>query len=74
LSRALFVALPVADVIAGCNAADVTISAIETIPQGGVRLVTASSHGAAVMTRKFKGKIITTPVIRERFRPRVSSL
>ena len=72
MSRVLFVSLPPADVIASCADAKVAISAIERIPAGGVRLVTTSSEGAAVMTRKFRGKLIKTPVIRERFRPRSS--
>ncbi|MEO5774353.1 MAG: hypothetical protein ABIQ32_09590 [Sphingomicrobium sp.] len=70
MSRALFVNLPEADVIASCKAANVGISAIERLPQGGVRLVCMSSDGAGAMTRKLKSKLITAEVTRERFRPR----
>jgi len=69
MSRALFVNLPEKDVIASCDAEKVGISAIERIPQGGVRLVCMSSEGAGIMTHKLRSKLITSPVTRERFRP-----
>ena len=69
MSRALFVNLPAKDVIASCAAENVGISAIERIPDGGVRLVCMSSEGAGIMTRKLRTKLIKTPVTRERFRP-----
>ena len=69
MSRAMFVNLPEKDVIASCAAENVGISAIESIPQGGVRLVCMSSEGAGIMSHKLRSKLITTPVIRERFRP-----
>jgi hypothetical protein len=69
MSRAMFVNLPEADVIASCKAENVGISAIERIPQGGVRLVCMSSEGAGIMTRKLKAKLIAGEVTRQRFRP-----
>ena len=69
MSRAMFVNLTEAQVTASCKAENVEISAIERIPQGGVRLVCNSSEGAGIMTRKFKGKLITSDVTRERHRP-----
>ncbi len=65
----MFVNLTEDQVTASCKAADVGISAIEPIPQGGVRLVCMSSEGAGIMTRKFAGKLITAEVTRERHRP-----
>jgi hypothetical protein len=70
MSRALFVNLPEKDVISSCAAENVGISAIECIPQGGVRLVCMSSEGAGIMTRKLRSKLITAEVTRERHRPR----
>ncbi|QIK79052.1 hypothetical protein G7077_09260 [Sphingomonas piscis] len=70
MSRALFVNLTEAQVIASCEAENVGISAIERIPQGGTRVVCMSVEGAGTMTRKFKGKLITEEVTRERHRPR----
>jgi hypothetical protein len=69
MSRALFVNLPEKDVMASCQAENVGVSVIERIPNGGVRLVCMSSEGAGIMSRKLRSKLITTPVIRERFRP-----
>jgi hypothetical protein len=69
MSRALFVNLPEKDVMASCQAENVGVSVIERIPNGGVRLVCMSSEGAGIMSHKLRSKLITTPVIRERFRP-----
>jgi hypothetical protein len=69
LSRVLFVALDEGQVVARCLAEKVGISAIERLPAGGVRLVCMSGDGAAVMTRKLKGHLITDEVTRERHRP-----
>ena len=69
MSRALFVNLPEKDVMASCQAENVGVSVIERIPNGGVRLVCMSSEGAGIMSHKLRSKLITTPVVRERFRP-----
>ena len=73
VSRELFVNLEEKRVVADCAAADVTISSIEKIPTGGVRLVLNSSFGAHQMKQKFKSHLITETVTRERFRPRKPS-
>lgn len=73
MSRALFVNMTKGEVIASCLAEKVGISAIERIPEGGVRLVCMSSEGAGIMTRKFKSKLISGEVTRERHRPRTST-
>ena len=69
MSRELFVSLDESEVVSKCQSEDVTISAIEKLPAGGVRLVCASGHGAALMARKFKAHLITEPVVRQRHRP-----
>jgi hypothetical protein len=69
MSREMFVSLDEADVVSRCLAEKVGISAIESLPAGGTRLVCMSGHGASVMTRKLKSHLITEDVIRQRHRP-----
>jgi hypothetical protein len=69
MSRALFVDLDEGRVVLDCLAANVHVSAIERLPQGGVRLVCSSSEGAATMIRKFKKHLLPDTVAREKFRP-----
>lgn len=52
-----------------CHSEQVGISAIERLPQGGVRLVCMSSVGAAKIRRKLKANVIAGEVTRERHRP-----
>ncbi|RIX29112.1 hypothetical protein [Sphingomonas edaphi] len=70
MSRALFIAMNAADVTQKCDAANVGISAIETLPNAGVRLVCMSAHGAEVMRQKLKSKLIDSDSERYRIRPR----
>lgn len=72
MSRALFLSLAEADVIARCEAEKVGISALERLPEGGVRLVCMSSEGAATMTRKFKANLMPATARRAPFRPAFS--
>ncbi|URD60416.1 hypothetical protein M8312_11580 [Sphingomonas sp. KRR8] len=72
MSRALFVNLSEDQVIAKCAAEQVGISALEKLPDGGVRVVCMSSDGAATMTRKFKSSLISGTTRREPFRPAYS--
>ena len=69
MSRVLFVDLDEGQVVARCLAEKVGISAIERLPQGGVRLVCMSGDGAVSMTRKFKSHLIKGVVAREAQRP-----
>jgi len=69
MSRVLNLDLDEGVVIARCLSEKVSISAIERLPQGGVRLVCMSSDGAALVRRKLKSHLITEPVERERHRP-----
>jgi len=70
MSRALHVGMDEGAVIARCLAEKVGVSAIERLPQGGVRLVCMSSDGAALMRRKFKAHLISGDVARHPLRPR----
>jgi hypothetical protein len=69
MSRALFVSLDEAQVVARCHSEKVGISAIEGLPAGGVRFVCMSSDGAATMKRKLKSHLLGEEVSRERHRP-----
>ena len=69
MSRAMQLAMSEKEARAHCLAANVGVSAIETLPEGGVRLVCNSVAGADRIRRKFKPKIIGTERARERHRP-----
>jgi hypothetical protein len=69
LSRVLFVKLDENEVVSRCAAAKVGISAIERLPCGGTRVVCMSGDGAAVMKRKFKGKLLPETADRQGYRP-----
>ena len=69
MSRALFLSLTEAQVIARCQAESVGISALETLPGGGVRLVCMSNEGAGTMTRALKSSLISDTQKRAPFRP-----
>ena len=57
------------EALAHCLAAKVGVSAIEALPEGGVRLVCNSVDGADRIRRKFKQKIISTERARAKHRP-----
>lgn len=69
MSRAVFLTMGEADVVARCQTERVGVSAIERLPQGGVRLVCMSVDGAELIRRKLKSHIIKGEVIRQRHRP-----
>ena len=69
MSRALNVSLTEAEVLAKCDTQAVGVSAIESLPEGGVRLVCMSSVGAALMARKFKAHLLKEDPVRARHRP-----
>ena len=70
MTRALNLAMTEADVIQHCRDKSIAISALEALPDGGVRLVCMSGYGAAQIRSKLKAHIIEGEVRRERFRPR----
>ena len=69
MSRAISLSMAEADVVARCQRENVGVSAIEPLPQGGVRLVCMSVDGAELIRRKLKGHLIKGEVVRERRRP-----
>jgi hypothetical protein len=69
MSRALLINLSEGEVVTRCLNERVTISVIERLQSGGVRLVCNSSEGAATMFRAFKGHLIDGEVVRVRHRP-----
>jgi len=69
MSRALFLDLDEGAVIARCQTEKVGVSAIEPLPQGGVRLVCMSGDGAALIRRKLKSHLISGEVTRAKHRP-----
>ena len=73
MSRIINLSLDEGVVVIRCHSEKVGISAIETLPGGGVRLVCMSSHGAALMRRKLKAYVLDTEVTRERHRPMIGS-
>jgi hypothetical protein len=70
MSRAINLSMEESQVIARCRAEKVGVSAIERLPQGGVRLVCMSSDGAVLIRRKLKAHVIAGDVVRQRSRPR----
>lgn len=56
-----------------CMSEDVAVSAIETLPGGGTRLVCTSGTGADLIRKKLKRYLIAGDVTRERYRPATGS-
>lgn len=69
MSRTILVAMDEGEVIAKCLSAKVSVSAIERLPAGGVRLVCSSVDGAVRMRKALKAHLINGDVIRARHRP-----
>jgi hypothetical protein len=69
MSRAINLSMKEADVVARCLTERVGVSAIERLPQGGVRLVCMSMNGAELIRLKLKSHIIKGDVKRDRQRP-----
>jgi hypothetical protein len=57
------------DVLARCQAAGVGVSAMELLPNGGVRLVCMSGAGAELLRNLLSKKLIKGDVARHKFRP-----
>jgi hypothetical protein len=74
MTRVIHVRLDEGEVVTRCLAAKVGISAIETLPSGGTRLICMSGDGAAVMRKKLKSELIVGPVVRSLYRPRTPPL
>jgi hypothetical protein len=69
----LLLSMSETEALAKCQDAKVSVSAIERLHSGGVRLVCMSSHGAETMRKTLKKHLIVGEVVRERHRPRHTS-
>jgi len=67
MSRATNLSMTEAEAVAKCNALGVSISVVEPLPAGGVRLVCSTMAGAEILRGKCKKQIIHTPVVRTAF-------
>jgi hypothetical protein len=70
MSRAILLSLDEGAVIAQCLKAKVSVSAIEGLVGGGVRLVCRSSVGAELIRTTLKKHVIEGAAIREPYRPK----
>jgi hypothetical protein len=69
MSRVVQLSLDEGVVVIRCLSEKVGVSAIESLPGGGVRLVCMSGDGAAKIRKKLKAYVIDGEVERERHRP-----
>lgn len=69
MSRAIQLAMSEQNALALCASHKITVSTIECLPGGGVRLVCNSSSGADTIRHKAKSKIIIAEQVREKHRP-----
>lgn len=69
MSRALNLSMTEAAVVKHCTEQGIGVSALEALPDGGVRLVCMSSDGAAQIRAKLKRQVIADDARRERFKP-----
>ena len=69
MTRVVHLSMPESEAVERCLSAKVGISAIESLPKGGVRLVCMSVDGAEIMRRKLKSHLIKGEVMRLRHRP-----
>lgn len=70
MNRLINLTLDEGIVVIRCLPEKVAISAIERLPQGGVRLVCTSNEGAELIRRKLKRYVIDGEAPRERRRLR----
>jgi hypothetical protein len=73
VSRVVHFSLDEGVVVIRCLSEKVGVSAIESLPGGGVRLVCMSTDGAAKIRKKLKDYVIDGEVIRERHRPKTGT-
>ena len=69
MSRAINLSISEDTVRERCRTAGVGVSALETLPGGGVRLVCMSSDGAETARQMFKGKLLAEDKPRSKHRP-----
>jgi hypothetical protein len=69
MSRAINLSMSESSVIERCRSAGVGVSALETLPGGGVRLVCMSSDGAEIIRQLLKSKLLADDKARRMFKP-----
>ena len=69
MSRSMQLAMSEQDALSLCTKQKVDVSAIECLPDGGVRLVCSSQDGADTIRQKAKSKIMKVEQAREKHRP-----
>jgi hypothetical protein len=69
VSRVILLSLLEKQVRAHCTDNNVGVSAIESLRDGGVRLVCMSTQGAELIREKLKKHLIEGDAVRERYRP-----
>jgi len=69
MSRAMQLAMSERQAHDLCARQKVTVSAIESLPGGGVRLVCNSASGAEILRKAAKSKIMHVEEAREKHRP-----
>jgi hypothetical protein len=70
MNREILLSVNEGEARARCFEANVGVSAIERLVDGGVRLVCMSGRGAELIRTKLKSSVIEGDVIRTRIRPR----
>jgi nicotinamide mononucleotide (NMN) deamidase PncC len=68
MSRAMQLAMSESEVTELCAKQKVAVSAIESLPGGGVRLVCSSAAGAEIVRQKVRSKVINVEQPREKRR------
>jgi hypothetical protein len=69
MTRAMQLAMSEGEALDLCTKQNVSVSTIEPLPGGGVRLVCSSASGAEIVRQKAKSKIIRVEEAREKHRP-----
>ncbi|TXC72811.1 hypothetical protein FSB78_06800 [Sphingomonas ginsenosidivorax] len=64
MSRAINIRAAEAQVVSVCKKHNAIISAIETLPAGGTRVVLTTATEAAAIAKAFGSKVMTGPVTR----------
>ena len=64
MSRVVNLALSEHEALHQCHSRQVGVSAVESLPDGGVRLVCMSTHGAETIRKRLKANIIKGEVRR----------
>ena len=70
MSRVFNLAMTQDEVVKHCRAKKIVISVVESLPDGGVRLVCASAGGADQIRTKLRKRMIGDQARRELFRPK----